>query len=72
MEKLEAVQRVLRFCDITREWVTREYSIYFDDFDEHNVDDYEAGGYGDLADAIIAKGIEGSILEREDVEEFLT
>jgi len=49
MEKLEAVQKVLRFSDITREWVTGEHSVYFDDFDEHNVNDYEAGGYGDLA-----------------------
>lgn len=71
MEKLEAVQRVLRFCDATREWVTREHSVYFDDFDEQNVNDYEAGGYGDLADAVIEKGIQGSILEKEDVEEFL-
>ncbi len=72
MEKLEAVQRVLRFCDTTREWVTREHSVYFDDFDEHNVESYEDGGYGDLADAILAKGVEGSILEKEDVEEFLS
>ena len=31
MEKLEAVQKVLRFSDATREWVTGEHSIYFDD-----------------------------------------
>jgi hypothetical protein len=70
MEKLEAVQRVLRFCSTTREWVTQEHSAYFDDFDEQNVADYEAGGYGELADAIIEKGIEGAILEQEDVEGF--
>jgi hypothetical protein len=71
MEKLEAVQKVLRFSDATREWVTGEHSVYFDDFDEQNVDDYEPGGYGDLADEVIEKGIQESILEKEDVEEFL-
>lgn len=72
MEKLEAVQKVLRFSDTTREWVTGEYSVYFDDFDEHNVNDYEAGGYGDLADEVVEKGIQESILDKEDVEEFLS
>lgn len=72
MEKLEAVQKVLRFSDTTREWVTGEHSIYFDDFDEQNVDDYDPGGYGDLADEIIKKGIQESILEKDDVEEFLS
>jgi hypothetical protein len=70
MEKLEAVQKVLRFSDTTREWVTKEHSVYFDDFDEQNVDDYESGGYGDLADQIIEKGIQESILDQEDVEGF--
>jgi len=71
MEKLEAVQKVLRFSDSTREWVTEAHSIYFDDFDEQNVDDYEVGGYGDLADEIIEKGIQESILDEEDVTGFL-
>jgi hypothetical protein len=71
MEKLEAVQKVLRFSETTREWVTGKRSVYFDDFDEHNVRDYEPGGHGDLADEIIAKGIQESILDEEDVEEFL-
>jgi len=72
MEKLEVVQKVLRFSNATREWVTEEHSIYFDDFDEQNVDDYEPGGYGELADEIIEKGIQESILEKDDVEEFLS
>lgn len=72
MEKLEAVQKVLRFSDAIREWVTGEHSVYFDDFDEQNVDDYEPGGYGELADEIIEKGIQEFILEKEDVEEFLS
>lgn len=72
MEKLEAVQKVLRFSETIREWVTGERSVYFDDFDDHNVKDYEPGGYGDLADEIIEKGIQESILDEEDVEEFLS
>jgi len=72
MEKLEAVQKVLRFSDSTREWVTGEHSVYFDDLDEQNVDDYEVGGYGDLADEIIEKGVQESILDEEDVAEFLS
>ena len=41
MEKLEAVQKVLRFSTPTREWCINEFSVHFDDFDEQNVDDYE-------------------------------
>ncbi len=72
MEKLEAVQKVMRFSDAVREWVTEEHSVYFDDFDEQNVDDYEPGGHGDLADQIIEKGMREAILDEEDVEEFLS
>lgn len=68
MEKLEAVQRVLRFSDRIREWVTKEHSVYFDDLDEQNVDDYEPGGYGELSDRIIEEGISENILEQEDLE----
>jgi hypothetical protein len=68
MDKLEAVQRVLRFSDKIREWCTEEYSVYFDDFDSFNVDDYEEGGYGPLADQIIAEGIEEHILEEDDLD----
>lgn len=73
MEKLEAVQKVLRFSGTTRDWLTKAHtSVYFDDFDEQNVNDYEIGGYGDLTDEIVEKGIEESILDEEDVEGFLS
>ncbi|MFQ5451300.1 MAG: hypothetical protein ACE5E9_11785 [Nitrospinaceae bacterium] len=68
MDKLEAVQRVLRFSDRVRDWVTREYSVYFDDFDEQNVRDYGEGGFGGLADDIIKEGIKDNLLEDEDIE----
>ena len=68
MEKLEAVQKVLRFSTPIREWCEGDYSVYFDDFDEQNVDDYDSGGYGDLADKIIERGIEENLLEKDEVE----
>jgi len=68
MDKLEAVQRVMRFSDKIREWCTDEHSVYFDDFDNYNVDDYEEGGYGALADEIIDKGIKESIIDEDDLE----
>lgn len=67
MEKLEAVQKVLRFSNVIREWCEHEHSIYFDDFDEHNVKDYEE--YADLADEIIERGIKENLLE-EDMKEL--
>ena len=68
MDKLEAVQRVLRFSDKVREWCTKEHSVYFDDFDNYNVDDYEEGGYGALADEIIAEGIKENIIDEDDLD----
>ncbi len=68
MEKLEAVQRVLRFSDRIRDWCIEEHSLYFDDFDPQNVEDYEPGGLGDLADAIIEEGIRDEILDEEDLD----
>ena len=68
MDKLEAVQRVMRFSDKTREWCTDEHSVYFDDFDPYNVDDYEEGGYGELADEIIAQGIKENIIDADDLD----
>ncbi len=67
MDKLEAVQRVLRFSDKVRERCETERSVFFDDFDDFNVDDYNAGGYGDLADQIIEKGLQEKILDEEDL-----
>ena len=68
MEKLEAVQKVLRFSNPIREWCEGDYSVYFNDFDEQNVDDYNSGGYGDLADEIIERGIEENLLEENEIE----
>jgi hypothetical protein len=68
MEKLEAVQKVLRFSTSIREWCEEENSVFFDDFGEQNVDDYNSGGYGDLADEIIERGIEEDLLEENEIE----
>ena len=66
MDKLEAVQRILRFSSRIREWC-EEQQVYFDDFDDYNVEDYE-GGYGKLADSIIREGIAGNIIEEDDID----
>lgn len=70
MDKLEAVQRVLRFSNTIREWCEKEHKIFFDDFDNENVENYEPGGLGDLADAIIEDGVNESILDEEDLRDF--
>lgn len=71
IDKLEAVQRTLRFSDTIREWVESEHQVYFDDFDNYNVEDYE-DGYGELADQIIEKGIRENVLDEEDLQDFST
>ena len=53
MDKLEATQRVLRFSDSIRNWVEKDERLFFDDFDNENVMNYEKGGYGKLADLIM-------------------
>ena len=68
MEKLEAVQKVLRFSHPTREWCEGDHSVYFDDFDEQNVDDYNPGGCGDIADEIIERGIAEDLIEEDEIE----
>ncbi len=67
MEKLEAVQKILRFSTPIREWCTEELSVYFDDFDEQNVNNYTEGGYGDIADEILERGLEENIIEEDDL-----
>ena len=67
MEKLEAVQKVLRFSTPIRDWCNNEFSVYFDDFDEQNVDDYNSGGYGDIADEILERGIKEKLIEEDDL-----
>ncbi|MAR70364.1 MAG: hypothetical protein CMH74_07615 [Nitrospina sp.] len=68
MEKLEGVQKVLRFSNTIREWCINEFSVHFDDFDEQNVDDYESGGYGDIADEILERGMDEQIIEEGDLD----
>ncbi len=70
MEKLEAVQKVLRFSDRIRNWVEGERSVYFDDFDEQNVQDYDPGGHGELADQIIERGVAENLLDEDDLKDF--
>ena len=67
MDKLEAVQRILRFSNNIREWCEEKHSVYFDDFDSESVDNYEPGGFGELADAIIEDGIQENIIDEEDL-----
>ena len=68
MEKLEGVQKVLRFSTAVREWCINEFSVHFDDFDEQNVDDYESGGYGEIADEILERCIDEQIIEESDLD----
>jgi hypothetical protein len=68
MDKLEAVQRVIRFSEKILQWCTDEHSVYFDDFDPYNVNDYEEGGFGELADEIISEGIKENIIDEDDLD----
>ena len=63
MDKLEATQRVLRFSESVRNWCENDEKVFFDDFDNQNVMNYDTGGYGELADIIIGKGIEEDDLD---------
>ena len=64
MEKLEAVQKVLRFSTPIREWCISDFNIHFDDFDEQNVDDYNSGGFGD----ILERGLDEQIIDGGDLD----
>ena len=68
MDKLEAVQKVLRFSTTIREWCEQEMNVYFDDFDSENVKSYDEGGYGDLADDIIEQGEEKGLIEEDEID----
>ena len=37
MDKLEAIQRVLRFSESVRTWCEKDEKVFFDDFDDQNV-----------------------------------
>ena len=68
MDKLEATQRVLRFSESVRKWCENDEKVFFDDFDSQNVMNYDTGGYGELADIIIGKGIEEGFIDEDDLD----
>ena len=68
MDKLEATQKVLRFSESVRNWCENDEKVFFDDFDNQNVMNYDVGGYGKLADIIIGKGIEEGFIDEDDLD----
>ena len=68
MDKLEAIQRALRFSESVRHWCENDEKVFFDDFDNQNVMNYDTGGYGELADKIIGKGIEEGFIDEDDLD----
>ena len=68
MDKLEAIQRVLRFSESVRTWCEKDEKVFFDDFDNENITNYDTGGYGELADIIIEKGIEEGFIDVDDLD----
>ena len=68
MDKLEAIQRVLRFSELVRDWCEKDEKVFFDDFDNENIINYDVGGYGELADTIIEKGIEEGFIDEDDLD----
>ena len=67
MNTLEAIQMVLRFSESVRNWCERDEKVFFDDFDNENVMNYDEGGHGELADIIIKKGIEEGFIDKDDL-----
>ena len=68
MDKLEATQRVLRFSESVRNWCENDEKVFFDDFANQNVMNYATGGYGELADIIIGKGIDEGFIDEDDLD----
>ena len=68
MDKLEAIQRVFRFSASVRNWCEEDEKVFFDDFDNENIMNYDVGGYGELADTIIKKGIEEGFIDEDDLD----
>ena len=66
MDKLEAVQKVLRFSASTLEWAESQ-NMYFGDFDPNNVEDY-GSKFGEIADEIIRRGITEDILDADEFD----
>ena len=68
MDKLEATQKVLRFSTSVRNWCEKEEKVFFSDFDNENVMNYNDGGYGELADLIIKKGVEEGVIDEGEID----
>ena len=68
MDKLEATQIVLRFSKSIRNWCENDEKVFFDDFDNQNVMNYDTGGDGELADLTIRKGIEEGFIDEDDLD----
>ena len=68
MDKLEAVQRVLRFSESVRNLCEKDKKVFFDDFDDKTVMNYDKGGHGELADLIIEKGVEEGFIDEDDLD----
>jgi len=68
MDKLEAVQRVLRFSESVRNLCEKDKKVFFDDFDDKTVMSYDKGGHGELADLIIEKGVEEGFIDEDDLD----
>ena len=68
MDKLETIQRILRFSESIRNWCEQNKMVFFDDFDNENIMNYDEGGYGELADMIIEKGIEEGLIDEDDMD----
>ena len=68
MDKLETIQRILRFSESIRNWCEQDKMVFFDDFDNENIMNYDEGGYGELADMIIEKGKEEGFIDADDLD----
>ena len=68
MDKLAAIQRVLRFSELVRNSCEEDEKEFFDDFDNENIMNYDVGGHGELVDTIIKKGIEEGFIDEDDLD----
>jgi len=53
---------------LVRNWCEEDEKVFFDDFDNENIMNYDVGGYGELADTIIKKGIEEGFIDEDDLD----
>ena len=51
-----------------RNWCEEDEKVFFDDFDNENIMNYDVGGHGELADTIIEKGIEEGFIDEDDLD----